>query len=97
MVCLGNRAAAILDTLVRRAGDAVSREELMRRVGANVIVSEGDLRIPVADLHSLGLRRRQIQRVNQQSASEYAPYDSRKEAKSLYASQLKTALDFHVH
>ena len=42
---LGNRALDILITLVERAGEVVSQQELMRRVWRGLVVSPGNLRV----------------------------------------------------
>jgi predicted ATPase/DNA-binding winged helix-turn-helix (wHTH) protein len=47
---LGGRALDILITLVERAGEVVSRKELISRVWPDVIVEEANLRVHVANL-----------------------------------------------
>src|SRR5712672_760678 len=47
---LGGRAFDILITLVERAGDVVTRKELLSRVWPDVIVEEANLRVHVAGL-----------------------------------------------
>src|SRR5882762_11034516 len=47
---VGGRALDILITLVERAGEVVSRNELISRVWPDVIVEEGNLRVHVANL-----------------------------------------------
>jgi len=49
-VHLGSRACEILITLVERAGQLLSNQELMRRVWPNTFVEEGNLRVHVAAL-----------------------------------------------
>ncbi|WP_027554406.1 winged helix-turn-helix domain-containing protein [Bradyrhizobium sp. Cp5.3] len=49
-VQLGGRALDILITLIDRAGDVVSREELMSRVWPDVTVEEANLRVHIANL-----------------------------------------------
>jgi len=47
---LGNRALDILITLVERAGEVVTRKELISRVWPDVIVEEANLRVHIAGL-----------------------------------------------
>ncbi len=47
---LGSRALAILVALVERAGELVSKDELIARVWPNTIVDEGSLRVHMAAL-----------------------------------------------
>src|ERR1700704_2865055 len=47
---LGGRALDILITLVERAGEVVTRKELISRVWPDVIVEEANLRVHVAGL-----------------------------------------------
>src|ERR1700716_1354380 len=47
---LGGRALDILITLVERAGEGVTRKELISRVWPDVIVEEANLRVHVAGL-----------------------------------------------
>src|SRR5258707_8470686 len=47
---LGGRALDILITLVERAGEVVTRKELISRVWPGVIVEEANLRVHVANL-----------------------------------------------
>jgi predicted ATPase/DNA-binding winged helix-turn-helix (wHTH) protein len=47
---LGGRALDILITLVERAGEVISRKELISRVWPDVIVEEANLRVHVANL-----------------------------------------------
>jgi predicted ATPase len=55
---LGSRAFDILVALVERAGDLVSKEELMARVWPNTFVEESNLKVQVAGLRRvLGDRR----------------------------------------
>jgi predicted ATPase/DNA-binding winged helix-turn-helix (wHTH) protein len=49
-VHLGSRACEILITLVERAGQLLSNQELMRRVWPNTFVEDGNLRVHVAAL-----------------------------------------------
>ncbi len=49
-VQLGGRALDILIALVMRAGDVVSKNELITRVWSNVIVDESSLRVHIAGL-----------------------------------------------
>ncbi|MER9758225.1 helix-turn-helix transcriptional regulator [Mesorhizobium sp. M0166] len=49
-VQLGGRALDILITLIDRAGDVVSREELISRVWPDVTVEEANLRVHIANL-----------------------------------------------
>lgn len=49
-VTLGSRAFDILVALVGRAGEVVSRRELMKRVWPDVVVEEANLRVHIADL-----------------------------------------------
>src|SRR5215475_6256356 len=49
-VHLGSRACEILVTLVERAGELLSNQELMRRVWPNTFVEDGNLRVHVAAL-----------------------------------------------
>ena len=49
-VHLGSRACEILITLVERAGQLLSNQELMRRVWPSTFVEEGNLRVHVAAL-----------------------------------------------
>jgi DNA-binding winged helix-turn-helix (wHTH) protein len=47
---LGSRAREILVALVERAGEIVTKSELMQRVWPNIIVEEGTLRVHIAAL-----------------------------------------------
>lgn len=49
-VAIGGRALDVLIALVERAGDVVSRRELIERVWPNIAVEEGNLRVHVANL-----------------------------------------------
>ena len=49
-VRLGGRAFDILTVLVERAGELVTKDELVARVWANINVEEGNLRVHVAAL-----------------------------------------------
>ena len=50
VVALRRQALALLLTLGRRAGDVVSKDELMRAVWADVVVGEGSLTQAIADV-----------------------------------------------
>src|SRR5271170_3828847 len=50
---IGNRALNILTTLVERAGEIVSKEELIARVWPNTFVEEGSLRVHVAAIRKI--------------------------------------------
>jgi len=50
---LGNRAFDILTILVERAGEIVSKEELIGRVWPNTFVEEGNLRVHVAAVRKI--------------------------------------------
>ncbi len=47
-VRLGSRALEILVTLAERAGEIISKDELMARVWPNTFVEEGNLRVHIA-------------------------------------------------
>src|ERR1700686_2272334 len=47
---IGTRALAILELLVDRAGDVVSKEELIARVWPNTFVQEGNVKVHIAAL-----------------------------------------------
>jgi DNA-binding winged helix-turn-helix (wHTH) protein len=47
---LGSRAREILHTLVGRAGEIVSKAELMQQVWPHAVVEEGALRVHIASL-----------------------------------------------
>ena len=49
-VRLGSRALEILAALVERAGELVSKRELMARAWPNIVVEEGNLKVHVAAL-----------------------------------------------
>src|SRR5262249_37458890 len=49
-VRVGARALEILNVLVERAGELVSKKELMTRVWANIVVEESNLKVQVAAL-----------------------------------------------
>jgi DNA-binding winged helix-turn-helix (wHTH) protein len=49
-VQLGSRAFEILTALVERAGDLVSKEELIRRVWPDTVVEESNLKVHIASL-----------------------------------------------
>jgi DNA-binding winged helix-turn-helix (wHTH) protein len=49
-VRVGARALEILNVLVERAGELVSKKELMARVWPNIVVEEGNLKVQVAAL-----------------------------------------------
>jgi predicted ATPase/DNA-binding winged helix-turn-helix (wHTH) protein len=49
-VALGSRALAILIALVERAGELVTKEEIVAQVWPNVFVEEGNLRVHIAAL-----------------------------------------------
>ncbi|HEY3256835.1 MAG TPA: winged helix-turn-helix domain-containing protein [Polyangiaceae bacterium] len=53
LVRLGNRALDILITLVQRAGELVTKEELLSSVWADAAVEEGNLRVHVAALRKV--------------------------------------------
>jgi hypothetical protein len=50
LVQIGTRAFEILTCLVERAGEVVSKEDLIARVWPNVFVQEGNLKVHVAAL-----------------------------------------------
>jgi DNA-binding winged helix-turn-helix (wHTH) protein len=50
---IGSRALDILIALVERAGDLVSKEELIARAWPNTFVAEGNLRVNIAALRRL--------------------------------------------
>ena len=52
-VRLGSRALDILVALVERAGEVVTKEELVRRVWPNTFVEEGNLRVHIAALRKV--------------------------------------------
>jgi DNA-binding winged helix-turn-helix (wHTH) protein len=52
-VPLGSRALDILITLIERAGEVVSKTELMARVWPDTFVDEGNLRVQVATLRRM--------------------------------------------
>lgn len=49
-VAVGGRALDVLMVLIERAGDVVSRRELIERVWPDVVVEEGNLRVHIANL-----------------------------------------------
>ena len=49
-VRLGSRALEILVTLIERAGEVVSKEELIARVWPDTCVEEGNLKVQIAAL-----------------------------------------------
>jgi predicted ATPase/DNA-binding winged helix-turn-helix (wHTH) protein len=50
---IGNRALDILAALVERAGEIVSKEELIARVWPNTFVEEGNLRVHIAAIRKI--------------------------------------------
>ncbi len=50
---IGNRALDILTTLVERAGEIVTKEELIARVWPNTFVEEGNLRVHLAAIRKI--------------------------------------------
>src|SRR5215468_4297142 len=52
-VRIGARALEILNVLVERAGELVSKKELMARVWTNIVVDESNLKVQVASLRRL--------------------------------------------
>jgi DNA-binding winged helix-turn-helix (wHTH) protein len=74
---LGSRALDILVTLVQRAGEIVSRDELMSRVWSNVIVEDTNLRVHISTLRRVleddGLHNRYIVHVARRGYVFVAP------------------------
>jgi DNA-binding winged helix-turn-helix (wHTH) protein len=56
---LGSRAFDLLATLVERAGEVVSKEELIARAWPTTVVEEGNLKLQISALRrAFGRRRR---------------------------------------